>query len=102
MKHCKLESCARMGVRFFALAGIVTALVEPVYKLILRLYDWAAGRKHKRAARAGIIGSAHHSTVIRIREQRWGATLRIIATICILLAYVFLLVVWMVKPEEAR
>ncbi len=102
MKHYKLESCARMGVRFFALAGIAIALVEPAYKLILRLYDWAAGRKHKRAARAGIIGSAHHSTVIRIGEQRWGATLRIIATICILLAYVFLLVVWMVKPEEAR
>ncbi len=102
MKHYKLESCARMGVRFFALAGIAIALVEPAYKLILRLYDWAAGRKHKRAARAGIIGGARHSTVIWIGEQRWGATLRIIATICILLAYVFLLVVWMVKPEEAR
>ena len=49
MKHCKLESCARMGVRFFALAGIVTALVEPVYKLFLHLYSWAADRKQKRA-----------------------------------------------------
>ena len=39
MKHCGLESCARMGVRFFALAGIVTALVEPVYKLFLHLYS---------------------------------------------------------------
>ena len=58
MKHCKLESCARMGVRFFALAGIVTALVEPVYKLFLHLYSWAADRKQKRAARAGIIGGA--------------------------------------------
>lgn len=102
MKHCGLESCARMGVRFFALAGIVTALVEPVYKLFLHLYSWAADRKQKRAARAGIIGGARHSTVIWIGEQRWGTTLRIIATICILLAYVFLLVVWMVKPEEAR
>ena len=55
MKHCGLESCARMGVRFFALAGIVTALVEPVYKLFLHLYSWAADRKQKRAARAGII-----------------------------------------------
>lgn len=102
MKHYKLESCARMGVRFFALAGIAIALVEPAYKLILRLYDWAAGRKHKRAARAGIIGSAHHSTVIRIREQRWGATLRMIATSCILLAYVFLLVVRIAGREESR
>ena len=44
MKHCGLGSCARMGVRFFALAGIVTALVEPVYKLFLHLYSWAADR----------------------------------------------------------
>ena len=83
MKHCGLESCARMGVRFFALAGIVTALVEPVYKLFLHLYSWAADRKQKRAARAGIIGGAHHSTHNSIGEQRRGATQRIKATISI-------------------
>ncbi len=101
MENRKLESCARMGACFFAWAGIVTALVEPVYKLILHLYGWAMDRKANRTARAGIIGGAHSSTSIWVGGQRWGTALRVAATICVLLAYTCLLVERLAGREEA-